>query len=509
MFFSRRRVTGALAAGGLGFFCARGKAFAAGPKPRLISLVISEQFRTDYIDRFGNFFVAGGFRRLRQEGSYFQDCQMAASTFTCSGLATLATGAYPELHGIVADTWYDRKEHKPVLASLEKLQGTTLSDEVMSADSRNRIFGVGGALSSLELLTGRLPTRLFSMLSDGEYEGRGSGPAMPWFEEYRQANPPGRLKGAGWQVLGGSKSVPPLRTLTADPDRPETFSALYRSSPFAQAAQFGLLRDLIGRERLGQGPATDVVAVSLDSMALLGYEVGADSPLMREMVLHLDREMEALLTLLDKSVGAHNYILAFSAAHGAVRQGGEPRARYAIQGEAVARSIQQALAAQYDVKNTRAAYVERYIYPFLYLRLDSLKRSYIDTREARTQAGRAALRVPGVAGYYTADGDCSHTGEWLRRFRNSFHAVRSGDVMLAYEPECVEDFGAGRGISYGSLYNYESRVPLILFGGPFAPQSFDYAVESTDVAPTLAHALGVAWPSSATGRVLADALASG
>jgi len=434
---------------------------------------------------------------------------MAASTFTSSGLATLATGAYPELHGIVADTWYDRKEHKPVLASLEKLQGTTLSDEVMSADSRNRIFGVGGALSSLELLTGRLPTRLFSMLSDGEYEGRGSGPAMPWFEEYRQANPPGRLKGAGWQVLGGSKSVPPLRTLTADPDRPETFSALYRSSPFAQAAQFGLLRDLIGRERLGQGPATDVVAVSLDSMALLGYEVGADSPLMREMVLHLDREMEALLTLLDKSVGAHNYILAFSAAHGAVRQGGEPRARYAIQGEAVARSIQQALAAQYDVKNTRAAYVERYVYPFLYLRLDSLKRSYIDTREARTQAGRAALRVAGVAGYYTADGDCSHTGEWLRRFRNSFHAVRSGDVMLAYEPECVEDFGAGRGISYGSLYNYESRVPLILFGGPFAPQSFDYAVESTDVAPTLAHALGVAWPSSATGRVLADALASG
>jgi hypothetical protein len=345
------------------------------------------------------------------------------------------------------------------------------------------------------------------MLSDGEYAGRGSAAASMWFEEYRQANPPARLKGAGWQVLGGAKSVPPLRTLTADPDHPESFPALYRSSPFAQAAQFELLRDLINRERLGQGPATDVVAVSLDSMALLGYEVGADSPLMREMVLHLDRDMEALLSLLDKNLGVHNYMLAFTAAHGAVRQAGEPRARFAV--ETVARSIQQALAAQYDLKAARGVYVERYIYPFLYLRLDSLRRSYIDPREARTQAGRAALRVPGVAGYYTADGDCSHSGEWLRRFRNSFHAVRSGDVMLAYEPEHVEDFGAGRGISYGSLYNYESRVPLILFGGPFAPQAFDYSVESTDIAPTIAHALGIAWPSSATGRVLADALASG
>ncbi len=434
---------------------------------------------------------------------------MAASTFTSSGLATISTGAYPELHGIVADSWYDRREHKPISAALDKLQGSTLSDEVMAADSRNRVFGVGGVLASLELLAGRSPTRLFSTQSDGAYEGRGSGAAMPWFDEYRQANPPGRLKGAGWQVLGGATGVPPLRTLAADPDHPEGFHALYRSSPFAQAAQFGLLRELLSRERLGQGPATDVVAVSLESMALLGYEVGADSPLMREMVLHLDREMEALLTLLDKGLGAGNYVLAFSAAHGAVRQAGEPRARFAIQGEAVARSIQQTLAAQYDLKAARGVYVERYIYPFLYLRLDSLKRSYIDAREARTQAGRAALRVPGVAGYYTADGDSSHSGEWLRRFRNSFHAVRSGDVMLAYEPECVEDFGAGRGISYGSLYNYESRVPLILYGGPFAPQAFDYAVESTDIAPTLAHTLGVAWPSSATGRVLADALAPG
>jgi arylsulfatase A-like enzyme len=80
--------------------------------------------------------------------------------------------------------------------------------------------------------------------------------------------------------------------------------------------------------------------------------------------------------------------------------------------------------------------------------------------------------------------------------------------MLAYGPDHVEDYGAGRGISYGSLYNYDTRVPLILYGAPFEAQQFETQVESIDLAPTLARVAGTAWPSSATGRVLGEALVS-
>jgi hypothetical protein len=110
----------------------------------------------------------------------------------------------------------------------------------------------------------------------------------------------------------------------------------------------------------------------------------------------------------------------------------------------------------------------------------------------RAAAAQAALQVPGVAGYFTADGDCSHGGEWFRRFRNSFHVLRSGDVMFAYEPGWVEDFGAGRGISYGSLYNYDCHVPLILYGPQFRTHTFEGP--------------GLACPSSSTGRTLGEAL---
>jgi arylsulfatase A-like enzyme len=116
------------------------------------------------------------------------------------------------------------------------------------------------------------------------------------------------------------------------------------------------------------------------------------------------------------------------------------------------------------------------------------------------------MEYPAVANYFTAGGACSTADEWQRRFRNSFHAKRSGDVMLSYRPEYVEDFGQGRGVSYGSLYNYDVRVPLFLYGPQFRPGVHEAPVESVDVAPTLARVMGVAMPSSSMGRVLGEAI---
>ena len=49
----------------------------------------------------------------------------------------------------------------------------------------------------------------------------------------------------------------------------------------------------------------------------------------------------------------------------------------------------------------------RYVYPFLYLNHEQLRRSASIRDKARRAAGEAVLRsVPGVAGYYTADGEC-------------------------------------------------------------------------------------------------------
>jgi arylsulfatase A-like enzyme len=78
--------------------------------------------------------------------------------------------------------------------------------------------------------------------------------------------------------------------------------------------------------------------------------------------------------------------------------------------------------------------------------------------------------------------------------------------MLVYEPYYVEEFGDKRGTSSGSLYRYDTDVPLILFGIGFKPGRFESEVDATSVAPTISALLGVPAPTSATGKVLSEAL---
>jgi hypothetical protein len=178
------------------------------------------------------------------------------------------------------------------------------------------------------------------------------------------------------------------------------------------------------------------------------------------------------------------------------------RSRMAVAGEALARLIDRALSERFDTPPARNLWVEKYVYPFLYLRADVLRRN---PREVRAAAGQAAMANPAVAGYYTFDDDCSYRGEWRRRFRNSFNPQRSGDVMLSYLPGYVEEYGSGRGISYGSLYNYDASVPLFFYGQQFRARVWENSVEAIDLAPTLARAAGVELPSSSSGRVLGEA----
>jgi hypothetical protein len=492
-----RRIFAASAGAFAMHLAAPGRLTAAPARPKLLILLILGQFRTDYLARADRFLSPGGFRRLMREASFFPNCCYLSTTFSAGGLATLSSGSYPEVHGVVADQWYDRMPARVVAAGPGHLGASTLAEE--AAQGRARVFVFGSQEAHAGILAGRANTRLFSMNAGGEFVARGERPE--WLSEYNRLHPVENSRDAKWVALGASAGVPPLRVLTYNPERPEDFYALYRSSPFAQASQFEFLRELVAREKMGQGETFDFLAASLDPTALLGYETGADSPLMEQMVLHLDRELEFTLEMLNKTVGAGRYMLALTAAHGAV-QAPEPaaRAQVAVNGEALARALDRALAERLDTASARVTRVEKYVYPFLYLQSPART-----GRETRLAAGRTALTMPQVAGFFTADGDCSHYGAWQRRFRNSFQQPRSGDLMLSYKPGYVEDYGAGRGISYGSLYNYDARVPLFLYGPPFRPGIYEKTVESVDVAPTLASAAGIAPPSSSTGTALAPA----
>src|SRR5579885_403526 len=88
---------------------------AAAARPKLTVLIVAEQFRSDYLDRCRPSLSAGGFHRLLKGGAVFPQCRYEyLATYPASGAAVLATGAYPERTGIVAEHWYDRRSGRVV-----------------------------------------------------------------------------------------------------------------------------------------------------------------------------------------------------------------------------------------------------------------------------------------------------------------------------------------------------------------------------------------------------------
>ena len=78
-------------------------------RPRLVVLIVIDQFRYEFLQRFDPWFTSGGFRRLTGQGANFVSAHYGhLATFTGPGHATIATGSHPDKHGIVANRYFNR-----------------------------------------------------------------------------------------------------------------------------------------------------------------------------------------------------------------------------------------------------------------------------------------------------------------------------------------------------------------------------------------------------------------
>jgi hypothetical protein len=151
-----------------------------------------------------------------------------------------------------------------------------------------------------------------------------------------------------------------------------------------------------------------------------------------------------------------------------------------------------------------------------YLNRAALQRDGIDLDEAERVLGEALMKVPGVARYFTRKqletSSIPPADPVARRVLHGFYSQRSGDVIIVYEPYTIQfdppddPTDPRSSATHGSPYSYDTHVPLIIMGRGFAPGRYAQAAAPTDIAPTLAHVLGVEAPSCSVGRVLAEAL---
>jgi arylsulfatase A-like enzyme len=85
---------------------------------------------------------------------------------------------------------------------------------------------------------------------------------------------------------------------------------------------------------------------------------------------------------------------------------------------------------------------------------------------------------------------------------------RSGDVLYALRPGFIERESAldGRGTTHGSGWNYDTHVPVILFGKGVKPGEVLRRTSITDIVPTVSALIGMSMPDAASGVVVPESL---
>jgi predicted AlkP superfamily pyrophosphatase or phosphodiesterase len=525
-------------------------------KPKLIVVVVIDQFRGDYLNRFHDEFKGRGFRLFTDEGAWFTNCYYDyANTKTAPGHATIGTGAYSDGHGIESNEWWDvsRSETRPVSSvederyqlvdvpsgvipanlpnaqpgalkyligsSPRNLRATTLGDELrLATQGKARVFGVSLKDRASILPSGQSANAAYWLEpSSGQFTT--STYYMEHLPEWARAF-----------NAGGRRAQAAREALVEGTDQ---FYEQVGRMPAANSYELDFAKALVLGEKLGQNGVTDEITISLSANDIEGHIFGPDSPQEKRMVISLDANLDSFFSWLDQTVGLKNVWLALSADHGIAPVPGEAAqlgiSAAAVDTNAAYATLNEKLNARFSPGAGTQYLMPVPDPPYITLNERAFEKAHVDEKTAedavaallpgaiaatgpRTPAEIPVQRrlppAPRAQAVYTrlqlANGDLPPT-EWGRRIGHSYADHGNWFVMAVFDAYQIPASGAG-GTTHFSPWSYDRHVPLAFYGAPFAQGEYRDRVAPVDLAATLASLAGVNQPSASVGRVLTEAL---
>jgi hypothetical protein len=514
-------------------------------RPKLIVVIVIDQFRGDYLERYRDQFGDSGFRLFLDRGAYFTDCNYDyANTRTAPGHATLFTGAYSNGHGIVANEWWDSKKKRMVTSvedeatkilglpgdqttgdqtgekkpgekkpgsSPHNLMADTLGDELkLATQGKSRVFGISLKDRAAVLPAGFggdaaywIDAKSGAWITSTYYRSD-----LPkWVQDFDSSNRAAKYWDRDWRDAQGAVLRSTAHRKAKD-GSDASFYEVIGHTPFADEYEFEFAKELMVYENVGRGPATDLLSISLSANDILGHEVGPDSPEMQTMALDMDRELSDFFNFLGHQIGLANVWIALSADHGVsalpdtANKLHIPAAN--LDTHQLEAQLNSAITAKFSAGHP-TAYV-KFDYPMAWLDPDAFAAAHAKEHDAEAAVGEA-MKQAGLRDFYTksqlAQGEVPDTA-WGQKYLNSYSPVGSWYVMGVPAPYAV---GSLKGTDHASPYTYDTHVPLAFYGLPFQPGAYRTHAEPVDMAVTFASLLGINAPTHAVGRVLTEALA--
>lgn len=500
---------------------------AAAPPATLMVFITVDQMRADYLTRFGAQFT-GGLARLMRGGAVFTHAaQDHANTATAPGHSVTLSGRFPRSTGILTNDLGVTDPASPLVggggagASPFRFRGSTLMDWLRRRDPLSRGLSVSRKDRGAILPFGRGHEQVFWYASDGRFTtSRYYADTLPtWVNQLNARHVPQSMAGRAWRPLLPASTYPERDSVPQENGgRNFTFPHALAAEP-ARAArdlpafpwmdQLTLDAALAGAQalRLGAGPHTDLLAVSLSTTDEIGHDFGPDSRELHDQILRLDRSLGAFLDSLYAMRDSARVIVALTADHGvaplpelAAAHGRPPARRVRL--APLLRGVRASLerrgvpASAVDLQ-LGMLLVDRAKLAAVGLDTDSVVRSFVVA--ARTVPGVARVDLPRDLARADTSRDVV-----ARRWTHAIPPDAPVEAVVTLDMYNV--WGAGNSATHGTPWDYDTDVPIIFYGAPFVPGRYAEPARVADMAPTLARVTGVTPAERLDGRVLSEAL---
>lgn len=528
----RRITTAALAA--LALAPASARAQAHPERPALVVFITVDQLRPDYLTRYQRQ-LTGGLARLARGGAFFtRGYQDHAITETAPGHASTLSGRFPASTGIVGNAYgVSDPQTSPIGAegwgaSPFRFRGGTLIDWMRTADPGSRALSISRKDRGAILPVGRAHQSVFWY----DYKGGFTtstyyADTLPeWVKSFNARRIPQSMAGHTWSLLLDPRNYREPDTVRVEsavpyaggphepafphriPAHPDSAAKYFTEFPFmdqmiADAAITGL-RTM----NLGRGAAPDLLAVSFSTTDAVGHRYGPDSREIHDQVLRLDRTLGAFIDSVYAQVDSARVVFALTADHGVasfpeVAYGDSARAFHVSLDTIVTR-----LGGQVSSSGAGDGGIE-WDDGILFIRPDGLPAGF-DADAFLRDFAAAARRVPGVArvdrmaDLWAMDAAAAERDEVARRWRHMIPRDQPIPLVVTLRPGAV--WGARSYAMHGTPHVYDAHVPIIFYGAGIRPGRYDRFARVVDMAPTLAHLLGVPPTEPLDGVVLEQAL---
>ena len=506
--------------------------------PRLVVNIVVSSMNANDLERYIGNFSSTGIRRLTNGGQTFSNVTFDhMQTSTPASLATLTTGATPSTHGVVADRWFDYVTNEPIfLINDEKEHSVKFSSGSGNYSPRNLT-----AQSICDALAQQKPSSHISTLaieplsaivmaghsgdvywmeanqSEWTTSSYYSEELPEWVTTYNQEKKNKDFTTRRWttfmsydnyindqvSVIEGIQSKINKRIIHVQeslPSKDEMEHIYYQMcyTPAGNSALLAFAKEVITQNKMGEDEHPDMLNIILDTPRFISSRFGPESVEYEDMLYRLDKELEEFFSFLSKRVKSDDQLLiVLTSDHGtspSYNSSENVQERFNVrQAEVITNAF---IGSQHGNGEWVLGYIDRAIYLNHNLIIDK----GLSIEKIQNDVANFVMQLRGVSHAVTAEamrGSYFGSG-YGRKIQNGYYPRRSGDVVINLMPGWIEERDQTRSMS-GSMYRYDTHVPLIMYGAGIKATSRDEAIDMSSLAATEAQILGILPPTAAEG----------